>query len=66
MSLPSKPGLEAVPPLPPGARSYQSPGYRLKRLLLGAPLRTAQLVHERIPKRVALAVFSSDPISSTA
>ncbi|HZD38575.1 MAG TPA: APC family permease, partial [Actinomycetes bacterium] len=30
------------------------------------PLRTAQLVHERIPKRIALAVFSSDPISSTA
>jgi amino acid transporter len=55
-----------VPRLPPGARPYQSPGYRVKRLLLGAPLRTAQLVHERIPKRVALAVFSSDPISSTA
>jgi amino acid transporter len=35
-------------------------------LLLGPPLRTAQLVNERISKRVALAVFSSDPISSTA
>lgn len=58
--------LEAVPPPSPGTRPYQSAGYRLKRLLLGAPLRTAQLVHERIPKRVALAVFSSDPISSTA
>src|SRR6266511_1452050 len=66
VSVVSRPGLDAVPPLPPGARPYQSPGYRLKRLLLGAPLRTAQLMHERIPKRVALAVFSSDPISSTA
>jgi amino acid transporter len=47
-------------------RPYQSPGYRVKRLLLGGPLRTGQLIHERIPKRVALAVFSSDPISSTA
>jgi amino acid transporter len=45
---------------------YEALGYRTKRLLLGPPLRTAQLVHERISKRVALAVFSSDPISSTA
>jgi amino acid transporter len=45
---------------------YEALGYRAKRLLLGPPLRTAQLVHERISKRVALAVFSSDPISSTA
>src|SRR6266498_2691395 len=66
VSVVSRPGLDAVPPLPPGARPYRSPGYRLKRLLLGAPLRTAQLMHERIPKRVALAVFCSDPISSTA
>jgi amino acid transporter len=34
--------------------------------MLGPALRTSQLVHERISKRVALAVFSSDPISSTA
>jgi amino acid transporter len=45
---------------------YQSNGYRAKKLLLGPPLKTSQLVHERISKRVALAVFSSDPISSTA
>jgi amino acid transporter len=35
-------------------------------VLLGPALRTSELVHERISKRVALAVFSSDPISSTA
>jgi amino acid transporter len=45
---------------------YQSLGYRAKRALLGPPFKTAQLAHERISKRVALAVFSSDPISSTA
>jgi len=45
---------------------YESLGYRVKRVLLGKPLRTGQLSHERIAKRVALAVFSSDPISSTA
>jgi amino acid transporter len=45
---------------------YQSVGYRAKRIMLGPALKTSQLVHERITKRVALAVFSSDPISSTA
>ncbi|HEV2929031.1 MAG TPA: amino acid permease, partial [Propionibacteriaceae bacterium] len=48
------------------SRRYQSTGYRAKKLLLGPALKTAQLAHERISKRVALAVFSSDPISSTA
>jgi amino acid transporter len=61
----SKPHLQAVPPGPPGPR-YESLGYRAKRVLLGQPFKTAQLAHERISKRVALAVFSSDPISSTA
>jgi amino acid transporter len=61
------PARSPLPPTrPPGARRYQSLGYRAKRVLLGPPLTTAQLVHERITKRVALAVFSSDPISSTA
>jgi amino acid transporter len=65
-----QPRLEAVPEAPPpsmdGVGEYQSLGYRAKRLLLGPPFKTTQLVHERISKRVALAVFSSDPISSTA
>jgi amino acid transporter len=65
----AQPRLEAVPEAPPsqeGVGEYQSLGYRAKRLLLGPPFKTTQLVHERISKRVALAVFSSDPISSTA
>src|SRR6266705_6184138 len=61
----TKPPLRAVPPAPQGRR-YESLSYRAKRLLLGQPFKTAQLAHERISKRVGLAVFSSDPISSTA
>jgi amino acid transporter len=38
----------------------------LKRLLVGAPLANEQLAHERLTKRTALAVFSSDALSSTA
>jgi amino acid transporter len=58
------PRRPAAAPAP--SRRYQSVGYRTKKLLLGPALKTSQLVHERISKRVALAVFSSDPISSTA
>jgi amino acid transporter len=38
----------------------------LKRLLVGLPLKTTEAVHERLSKRLALAVFSSDPLSSVA
>src|SRR5437588_65240 len=38
----------------------------LKRLLLGRPLRSAEQEHQRLIKVVALAIFSSDAISSTA
>ncbi|MDE3119455.1 MAG: APC family permease [Nitrospirota bacterium] len=38
----------------------------LKRWLVGLPLKTAQAVHERLSKRLALAVFSSDALSSVA
>jgi len=31
----------------------------MKRLLVGKPLANEQLAHERLPKRTALAVFSS-------
>jgi amino acid transporter len=63
-----QPQARPQPDPSPPARSgrYESLGYRAKRVLLGPALKTTQLVHERITKRVALAVFSSDPISSTA
>ena len=38
----------------------------VKRLLVGRPLATDEQEHQRLPKRIALAVFSSDAISSTA
>src|SRR6266480_3994537 len=37
----------------------------LKRLLLGSPIRTARLAHERLTKKTALAIFASDALSST-
>ena len=38
----------------------------IKRLLVGRPMRSDQLAETELPKRVALAVFCSDPISSNA
>jgi amino acid transporter len=39
---------------------------RLKRIFVGDPLATDQEQHQRLPKTIALAVFASDAISSTA
>jgi amino acid transporter len=66
LSVEPKAPLHPLPSPSKRSRRYESPGYRAKRVLLGPALRTSELVHERITKRVALAVFSSDPISSTA
>src|SRR6184192_453448 len=38
----------------------------LKRFLLGSPIRSEHAAHERLTKKTALAVFSSDALSSTA
>src|SRR5215208_6642148 len=38
----------------------------VKRLLVGRALRTEQAAHERLTRKTALAVFSSDALSSTA
>src|SRR3981081_4506687 len=38
----------------------------LKRFLVGSPIRTERLTQERLTKKTALAVFSSDALSSTA
>jgi hypothetical protein len=54
--------LRPLPSRPARSRRYESVGYRAKRVLLGPALRTSQLVHERISKRVALAVFSSEMV----
>jgi amino acid transporter len=47
-------------PLPRGL------GYAVKRGALGPPLPTSHLVHERLGKVAALAIFSSDALSSVA
>jgi amino acid transporter len=44
----------------------RSIGGLLRRLIIGAPLRTTQEIHERLTKVKALAVFSSDALSSVA
>src|SRR5947208_7226049 len=38
----------------------------VKRLFIGRALRTEEASHERLTKKTALAVFSSDALSSTA
>jgi len=38
----------------------------VKRFLIGRPIATADADHQRISKKIGLAVFSSDAISSTA
>src|SRR6185503_10547116 len=42
------------------------PGELLKAVLVGRPKETAGLEHERLTKKVALAVFASDALSSSA
>ncbi len=39
---------------------------RLRSLLFGRPLSNEEEIEERLPKKKALAIFSSDPISSSA
>jgi amino acid transporter len=55
--VPTDPGV----PLPPDGI-----GYRLKRKLLGPPLHSDEIEHQRLGKPTALAVFASDNLSSSA
>jgi len=57
---PSEDGAGRAVPLP------ESLAYRVKRRILGPPLETKELEHERLGIPTALAVFSSDCISSSA
>jgi amino acid transporter len=58
---PPKPLPPSPEELPPDALRY-----RLKCRLLGQPLHTEELEHERLGKPTALAVFASDNLSSSA
>ena len=72
----TEPDLDAAQSLP-NRRSAPRPvtisvdvpeplGYRIKKRLLGPPLNTDQLAHERLGIPTALAVFASDNLSSAA
>ena len=43
-----------------------SPTSLLKRLVVGRPFRSDRLGHTLLPKRIALPIFASDPLSSVA
>ncbi len=57
-----------APPREPRNTEVDTPSlkYGLKRLFLGRPIFTERLEHERLNKVIALAVFSSDAMSSVA
>jgi amino acid transporter len=65
---PSSVAYEA--PVPASSPSLALPpdgvGYRAKRKLLGPPLHSDELEHQRLGKPTALAVFASDNLSSSA
>src|SRR6266511_2890003 len=58
-------GPKPLPPAPEVDRPEKR-SYRLKNRLLGPPLATERLEHERLGKPTALAVFASDNLSSSA
>ena len=58
-------GPKPLPPAPKAALP-ETLRYRIKNRLLGRPLPTDDLEHERLGIPTALAVFSSDCISSSA
>jgi amino acid transporter len=58
--------VETPTVIPQAVQLPESKTYRLKNRLLGRPLATERLVHERLGKPTALAVFASDNLSSSA
>ena len=63
---PSPPSVTALPTAPVLPELPESLGYRVKKRLLGKPLVTEQLTHEKLSNPVALGVLASDCISSSA
>jgi hypothetical protein len=67
--LVASPGEELTSPEPPPSVKLDVPEtglYRVKKRLLGSPLHTSELAHERLGRPTALAVFASDNLSSSA
>jgi amino acid transporter len=63
---PTTRGPDAPTMIPPSIAPPETRLYRFKNRLLGRPLATEQLAHERLGKPTALAVFASDNLSSSA
>src|SRR5207248_2339647 len=63
---PPAPGRAAPTAIPLPVGPPEPLSYRIKNKLLGPPLHTEQLEHERLGKPTALAVFASDNLSSSA
>ena len=74
MTTQVEPAVTSAPHSPPGRvvagagipMPADSLRYRLKRRLLGKPLHSNELEHQRLGKPTALAVFASDNLSSSA
>ena len=65
--VPAGPGLLVATPGASEPAGSISRGYaKVKRVLIGAPISTAEAAHERLTKIKALAVLSSDALSSVA
>jgi amino acid transporter len=61
----SRPAATVAPRIPRRALP-QDRAYLLKRAVLGPPIPTHRLIHERLGKITALPIFSSDALSSVA
>ena len=66
MALAEKRSYSPTPSRPVVIDVPEPLGYRIKNKLLGPPINTDQLIHERLGKPTALAVFASDNLSSSA
>src|SRR5215203_1402006 len=67
MQHPGRPAHKSPVGVSARRRDYRAPVYSaLKRLLVGRPIATSELEHQRLRKLVALPTFSSDALSSTA
>lgn len=68
VAAPARRRLPSPEPLPDVSRLSvpEGRGYRYKKKMLGPPLHTDQMEHQRLGKPTALAVFASDALSSTA
>jgi amino acid transporter len=66
MNVRTRPSVVEQDQIAPARPTRPGRGRRIKRVIVGAPLATERLIHERLGKPTALAVFASDNLSSSA